>query len=201
MAKNSESAESAEVMCQALLDQLSLIREEMRQDKWTQEKNANFWMLISLFSSSGSQTKVIVETLNFLSLVVPQKAAMAKSAANQIVSIQKSKGHLNLVDFKITLENILHPDTVKWFNELISNCKNYFGSPPEDVQFEPAVLQELDGTFDSQFSSSLCLGPGPIQPVATSSVVNAPADSRAQLLQRVEKTNPSFAAKLQRFND
>ena len=185
-------------MCESLLDELHVIREEMRKDKWTQEKNTNMLIISSLFSSTGSQVKGIVETLNLLSLLVPQKAATAKSAANQIVSIQRQKGHLNLVDFKLALEGTLHSDTNKCLTDLINNCKSFFGARPEEVQFEPAVLQELDGTFDSQFSSSLCLGP-PL-PVATSSVTDAPADSRALMLQKVEKTNPSFAAKLQRFN-
>ena len=181
------------------MDEIVKVRQEMREDKWTSEKNTDMMMLSALFSSSGSQIKGIIEILNLLALVSPSKAVMAKKVANEIVTIQKEKGHLNLVDFSVTLKPILHSDFDKSLCSLLENCRNFFGVVPEEVRFEPAVLEELDGTFDSQFSSSLCLT-APV-PVSTSSAVNAPLNSREQMLQRVEKTNPSFAAKLQKFSE
>ena len=190
-------------MCDSLLDEIIKVRQEMRESKWTSEKSTNFLILSAIFSSSGSQIKGIVEFLNLLALFEPTKASLAKSVADEIITIQKAKGHLNLIDFQVTLKRILHQDIVSAFDLLVSNCKNYFGSKPEEVQFEPAVLEELDGTFDSQFSTSLSLLPQapPPVPVATSSTTEAAANSREQIMQKVEKLNPAFAAKLQRFSE
>ena len=201
----SEEAESAEEMCGEILDKLKDTRDEMRADKWSIERSINLMILRHLFTMNGSQMKMIVESLNFLGMMVPSKSAAAKAVVDQMVSIQVQKGHLNLLDFNVTLKDILQPEYFSWLNTLMDNCRSVFGSDPEDIKFQPVDLVEIDGTFDSQFSSSLCLTsnqpPLAILPVATSSTTDSQGNSRAEMMARVTKTHPSFAEKLQQFGN
>ena len=57
-----------DVMSHALLDEIIKVRQEMRDSKWTSEKNLNLLILTAIFSSSGSQVKGIIEMLNLLAL-------------------------------------------------------------------------------------------------------------------------------------
>ena len=176
----------------------------MRAEKWTIEKAINLMILRHLFTMNGTQIKMIVESLNFLGLMVRDKSSAAKAVVDQIVLIQQQKGYLNLLDFSVTLREILLPDIYSWLTTLLDNCKSVFGSDPEALRYQPVDLVEIDGTFDSQFSSSLCLTANqtavPPVPVATSSTTDSQSNSRAEMMARVTKAHPSFAEKLQQFN-
>ena len=192
-------------MCATIMEKLTETRDEMRADKWSLEKSVNVMILRHLFTMNGSQIKLIVESLNFLGFVVQGKSRAAKAVVDQIVLIQQQKGYLNLLDFSVTLRDILLPEFYSWLSTLLDNCKHVFGSGPEELRFQPVDLVEIDGTFDSQFSSSLCLAnnqpmAAPI-PVATSSTTDSQANSRAEMMARVTKTHPSFAERLQQFGN
>lgn len=200
-----ENATGAEDMCNSILDRLKSTRDEMRADKWSIEKMINVMLLRHLFTMNGTQIKLIVETLNFLGLTVEERATAAKAVVDQIVLIQQKKGHLNLLDFHVTLSDIMLPEFYVWLTKLLENCKSVFGCESDQIRYQAVDLIEIDGTFDSQFSSALCLTAGPVDapptPVATSSATDSQGNSRAEVMARVSKANPSFAEKLQQFGN
>ena len=177
----------------------------MRADKWSIEKTINMMMLRHLFTLNGSQIKMVIESLCYLGHMVPGKYDLAKSVADQLVLIQGQKGHINLLDFSVTLRDILLPDFYDWLSKLVDRSQEIFGFGPEVVRFQPVDLGDLEGTFGSKFSSTACLSNTPITaapiPVATSSATDSQGNSRAEMMAKVSKAHPSFAEKLQQFGE
>jgi len=114
-------------MCTSILDRLKQTRDEMRNDKWTIEKAINLMILRHLFTMNGSQIKMVIESLNFMGLMVPDRSSIAKAVVDQIVLIQTQKGHVNLLDFSVTLKDALLPDYYSWLSKLLEDCKGTFG--------------------------------------------------------------------------
>lgn len=194
-------------MCSSLLEDLAEVRRELRESKWSEERDAGNNIIRVLFTSSGDQIQNIIETLNLLSLIVPEKADEVKDVAKQIVSRQQEKGHLTLVDLKDILTNILAPTEATILNQMVDRSQNLFGTSPESVHFQPANLSRLDGTFDYDFSSSLLISPPGApsfqptsQPQATSSLTNEQTTKNG-VFSKMENLNPSFAEKLRRFRE
>ena len=192
-------------MCATILDKLKDTRDEMRSNIWTIEKAVNLMILRHILTLNGSQIKMIIESLNFLGHMVPGRLATAKAVTDQLVLIQNQKGHLNLLDFSVTLRDILLPEFNAWLTKMLDNCQSIFGCSPEAIRFQPVDLEVIDGSFDSQFSTTLGLTIAPITappvPVATSSTTDSQANSRAEMMARVTKAHPSFAEKLQQFGE
>ena len=192
-------------MCSNLLDDLHSVRQELRESKWNQERDASINIIRILFQSGGNQIRDIIETLNLLGMIVPAKALEVKQVAKEIVAAQQAKGFLTLVDLKEILSSVMVETERSLLDEMVNNSRNLFGSEPTSVQFEPADLTALDGTFDTEFSSSLLLNrpnvpisAQPPQPLATSSTT-AVQQNRNEVFDKMESSNPSFAAKLRLF--
>ena len=59
--------------------------------------------------------------------MVPDRSSIAKAVVDQIVLIQTQKGHVNLLDFSVTLKDALLPDYYSWLSKLLEDCKGTFG--------------------------------------------------------------------------
>ena len=196
-------------MCSSLLDDLEGVRKELRKSKWNEEKDAGNSIIRLMFSSGGDQLKNIIETLNLLGMIVPEKSESVKDVAKDIVATQKNKGFLTLVDLRNCLAKVLADAETSKIDQMVENSKDLFGAGAESVRFKAADLSMLDGTFNMDFSSSLMLDPPAprtdesfvnANPVATSSTTSN-SDNREKVFAQMEASNPSFAAKLKKFRE
>ena len=197
-------------MCSNLLDELHQVRQELRDDKWTEERDATSNIIRIMFQAGGDQLRNIIETLNLLGMIVPAKSDDVKNVAKDIISVQQSKGFLTLVDLRNCLAKVFSEADTTRMDQMVENSQNLFGSGAESVRFEPADLSLLDGTFDMDFTTSLLLEPRSsnqnnqnitnITPLATSSATNSSKD-KDDVFAQMEASNPSFAAKLKKFRE
>ena len=194
-------------MCSNLLDELHGVQQELRNTKWSQDRDTSLNIIRILFQSGGNQIRDIIETLNLMGMLVPTKALEVKQVAKDIVAAQQTKGFLTLVDLKEILSSVMAQSEATLLEQMVDNSKNLFGTPAESVQFEPADLTALDGTFNTEFSTSLLLNNPNIttevvhpRPIATSSTT-AVQSTRNDVFGRMESVNPSFAAKLKLFRE